>query len=113
MTRADHDIGSVNDGDFWFLLQSSILQVAGMVPVAFSLAMSKNAPLQPRIWSWFCLGSGFVLASLSPALYLVVPTEYSGLVACAASVTQVLIILEGMFLLNWALGRDGSKGKSA
>ena len=99
-SKLDHTIGSVKDADFWFLVQSSILQIAGMAPVLHSLAIAKDSPLQPRIWSWICLGINFILCVIAPIIYLVTPTEYSGVIACFGSVAQVCMILEAMFLVT-------------
>lgn len=50
-----HEAGTTQDADFWFLLQSSLMQIAGMVLVLFSLARDPNMRLQSRLWSWWFL----------------------------------------------------------
>ena len=93
-----HESGSRDDSDFWFLLQSSLMQLASMVPIIFSLLATHSTSLQPRLLSWVFLGSGIVFAILAPLLYLVTPTELSAIISFCGSVAQVLIVLEAMFL---------------
>ncbi|KAM6513245.1 hypothetical protein FALCPG4_015695 [Fusarium falciforme] len=93
-----HEPGRRDDPDFWFLLQSSLMQLASMVPIIFCLLVADSTSLQPRLWSWVFLGSGILFALLAPLLYLVVPTELSAMISFCGSVAQVLIVLEAMFL---------------
>ncbi|KAI8714915.1 hypothetical protein NCS52_00997900 [Fusarium sp. LHS14.1] len=102
-----HEIGKSEDSDFWFLLQSSLMQVASMVPIVFSLLDADSPSLQSRLWSWIFLVSGMIFSFLAPLLYLVVLTEYSAVIAFCGSVAQVLIVLEAMFLVRGA-STDGS-----
>jgi hypothetical protein len=111
-TKADHSVGSSEDPDFWLLLQSSILQLAGMAPIVLSLWLSKGVSLQPRLWSWLLVGSGVLCSVLAPALYVAVPKEFSGVVAYVGGVAQAFIVLEAMFLADRAVKQNGAKEKA-
>jgi hypothetical protein len=112
-TKADHSIGSWEDDDFWTLLQSSLLQLASMVPIMFSLPSSgsETTPLQPRAWSWFFLAGGIACSVLSPILYLTVPKEVSGVVSYAGGISQAFLILEAMFLVDKGALQSDAKEK--
>jgi hypothetical protein len=97
---SSHEPGTTNDPDYWFLVQSSLMQIASMVPIFFSFFSLPSARLQPRVLSWAFLGLGTLLAIMAPALYTIVPTEYSSVIAFCASVFQMLIVLEAMFLIG-------------
>jgi len=78
------------------------MQIAGLLPVVFMLLVAGNTTLQPRVWSWAALASGIVLALVAPILYIYAPTEVSAVAAFCGSVSQVLIVLETIFLVERA-----------
>jgi len=98
-----HEPGTTGDADFWFLLQSSLMQLAGSVPIITALAFDPNMSLQPRIWSWFFLGTSLIFSTLAPLLYCALPTEYSAVLSFVGSVMQAFIVLEAMLLVQGAV----------
>jgi hypothetical protein len=112
-TKADHSIGSLEDDDFWLQLQSSLLQLASIIPIVASLLRSEAVSLQPWAWSWFFLGGGIVCSLLSPILYLMAPKEVSGVVSCAGGIAQAFLILEAMFLVDQGARQGNRKAKSS
>lgn len=71
-----HQVGTLQDPDFWFLLQSPFTQLAGMVPACAIPAHGTDMTRQPCLWAWTFVCIGVIVSFLAPSLYCVFPTEY-------------------------------------
>ena len=104
-----HTTGSTSDFDFWFLTQSSLVQLAALLPVIVPLLTKRKSAghvqRQVRWWTWVFAGSSAVCLALAPILYVNVATEYSCLVAFAGAVAQTFVVLEAML----AMGAEGKR----
>lgn len=93
-------LGTTAEADFWFLLQSSLLQIAGMVPIFFSFLQDSNIAFQSRLWSWVFLAAGIALQIIAPILYSLAPKKWSAVLVFLGNVMQVFLILEAMVLVR-------------
>jgi hypothetical protein len=94
--------GTTHDADFWFLLQSCLMQLAGLFPVALQLWTSSSGPVQPRLWSWIFTARSLLCSTIAPILYILVPTAISGVISFCGSVLQVFILMEALVIADGA-----------
>ncbi|KAH8801746.1 hypothetical protein F5884DRAFT_526387 [Xylogone sp. PMI_703] len=99
-TRSPHRPGSRSDPDFWFLIQSSILQVVSLITIVVSLQTRSRSPRQPWFWTWGFVVMSLICAVAAIPLYLFVPTEWSATVSFAGGVSQAFVVLQSVFLID-------------
>jgi hypothetical protein len=89
--HSPHLQGTTNDADFWFLIQSTIVQLLGLVVSALIERKSGGLPK----WRW-ALPTAIAGACsiIAIPLYLVVPTEWSSFLSLVAGATQSFMILQ-------------------
>ena len=93
---SSHRPGNITDADFWFLLQSCLMQFATFVPILLPLWRHARGLDEYRFWCWFFIVSSTACYLSAPFLYVFYPTEYSAVVAFAGSVAQAFVVLEAL-----------------
>jgi hypothetical protein len=90
-SRSLHLQGTIDDADFWFLIQATLVQVQGLVVSA--LLEQKRGRL-PR-WRWAIPAAVAAVCSvMAIPLYLSVPKEWSSFLSLVAGTTQSFMILQ-------------------
>lgn len=79
--------GHWRDPDFWSLLQSTALQLCGLVITGLSFH-------KPSRYEWLSGSAGTCFALIAPILYVRVPTQYSMWSSAVSGVFQALLILQ-------------------
>jgi hypothetical protein len=97
---SSHESGQVSDADFWFLLQSSLMQIALSSPVIMSVLAAKGNLNQARWWTLVFMVSSIACSLVAPFLYVYIPTEYASVTAFAGSAAQAFIVLEAIFPIS-------------
>lgn len=77
--------GRWRDPDFWFLLQSSAVQLGGLFITGLSFDSASR-------YDWAAGGTSVMFALVAPVLYVKAPTQYSMLSSAAGGVFQALLI---------------------
>ncbi|OOQ91749.1 hypothetical protein PEBR_09359 [Penicillium brasilianum] len=84
--------GSIGDADFWYLIQSSIMSVLGNLTMVIPLLKkSWFSPAYNTMWIFFTLGVAFAILSI--AIYPLVNTGWSFMVAFFGSIASVASVL--------------------
>ena len=92
ISMKNNETGSVEDADFWFLIQSSIMSVLGsLVMVLPLLKKSWFCPAYTTMWILFF--SGVVFAVLSIAIYPLYNTGWSSVLSFFGSVASIFSVL--------------------
>lgn len=88
-SHSDGSVGAHNDMDFWLLIQSSAMQLLGIFLAVYSLKGKRMA--DPEAWNWTVLFAvaGSLCACGSIAMYLTLPTFWSGFVSFCGSASQI------------------------
>jgi hypothetical protein len=88
---SDHQPGTWVEEDFFFLLQSSIMQIFGLAVTGITLSRSKSVP----VVAW-ALPSIFAMATtlVSPVLYCFVPKWWSSFCTIVAGSIQAFMVLQ-------------------
>lgn len=79
--------GHWRDPDFWFLLQSSTVQLCGLLTTGLSFDRAST-----KDWLSGSAAAGFAI--MAPVLYVKAPTQYSMWSSGASGVFQALLILQ-------------------
>lgn len=95
--HSPHRQGSINDPDFWFLVQSSIVQLLGLV-VSARLEW-KNVNLSKWRWVLPTVIAG-VCSIMAIPCYLVAPTEWSSFLSLVAGSTQSFMVWQHLLSQN-------------
>jgi hypothetical protein len=84
--------GSIEDADFWYLIQSSIMSVLGSLTMVIPL-MKKSwfSPAYGTMWMFFTLGLSFAVIAI--VIYPLVNTGWSSMVAFFGSIASVASVL--------------------
>jgi hypothetical protein len=96
--------GTTLEADFWFLLQSCLMQIASLVPIFIELWTSSSGPVRPRLWSWFFAAGSLSCTIASPFLYVLVPTATSAVVSFCGSALLAFVLLEALAVADWSAG---------
>jgi hypothetical protein len=89
--HSPHLKGTINDADFWFLIQAAIMQLLGISVSALLERESGNLPK----WRWvFPTAIAGTFSVIAVPLYLAVPTEWSSFLSLTAGATQSFMILQ-------------------
>jgi drug/metabolite transporter (DMT)-like permease len=99
-THSPHVPGTKDDADFYFLIQTSLMQLLGLLTLTLPLLVRLRHPSQPWYWTWFFVGASFACSVAATVLYLYIPTEWSFTVSFLASAAQVFVILQTVFLVD-------------
>ncbi|KAJ5449458.1 uncharacterized protein N7458_005907 [Penicillium daleae] len=84
--------GSVQDADFWYLIQSSIMSVLGNLTMVIPLLKkSWFSPAYSMMWMFFALGVAF--AAISIIIYPFANTGWSSMVAFFGSIASAASVL--------------------
>ncbi|KIW19636.1 hypothetical protein PV08_00210 [Exophiala spinifera] len=97
---SSHTRGTVKDANFWFLVQSCLVQILGVVITVFALFSSPRLPKQPWNWAWAFVVTSIGLTAGSVPAYLYAPTEWSTLMAFLGSTAQMCVVLQAMFTID-------------
>ncbi|KAI0387195.1 hypothetical protein F5Y04DRAFT_78724 [Hypomontagnella monticulosa] len=94
ITKSKNEAGSVEDSDFYMLIQSTLVQFLGLATAVYTVR--QRSAENPAAWnlaiSLAALGIGCGVASIP--LYLYRPTIWSGVASCCASAAQAGVTLE-------------------
>jgi hypothetical protein len=77
--------GTWRDPDFWFLLQSSAVQLCGLFITALSFKHASG-------YDWAAGVASIIFALIAPVLYMKAPSQYSMLSSAASGVFQALLM---------------------
>jgi len=106
LSMRDEAVGSTEDADFWYLIQSSIMAVMGnIIMVVPLLKKSWFSPAYGLMWAFFALG--LVFAVISVILYPLVNPGWSSMVAFFASIASAASVL----IMTQATAREGGRVK--
>jgi hypothetical protein len=92
-SHSDGTIGAPSDMDFWLLIQNSIMQLLGIFLAVYSL--KGNGIVAFRVWRWavlFCI-AGSACSCASIAMYLTMPTFWSGFVSFCGTASQIWTVV--------------------
>jgi hypothetical protein len=90
-SRSLHLQGTIDDADFWFLIQATLVQVQGLV---VSALLGQKRGRLPR-WRWAIPAAVAAVCSvMAIPLYLSVPKEWSSFLSLVAGTTQSFMILQ-------------------
>ena len=92
ISLAEEQKGSIEDADFWYLCQSSVMFLLGSFASALPL-LRRDCYKRARNIFWFFFTAGFALAIVSIAIYPGFNTGWSALVSFLASVTTASSLL--------------------
>lgn len=106
ISMKSNEPGSVEDADFWFLIQSSIMSVLGsLVMVLPLLKKSWFCPAYTTMWIFFF--AGVVFAVLSIVIYPRCNTGWSSVLSFFGSVASISSVLA----MTQATAREGLQPK--
>lgn len=90
-TYSPHLRGSTSDADFWFLIQSGITQIVGLVVSGLLEYQRGDLPH----WRWALpTGIAALCALIAVPLYVLAPTEWSTFLSQVASATQSFMVCQ-------------------
>jgi hypothetical protein len=89
--RSPHKKGTTKDADFWFLAQSSTMQLLGIVVTA--LLEWRDGRISVTAWIGPATVAGICSVSAIPT-YLILPTEWSSLLGAIAGGIQTFLVLQ-------------------
>ncbi|KAB8342798.1 hypothetical protein FH972_022396 [Carpinus fangiana] len=92
--HSTHGHGTTQDSDFWFLVQSSIMQFLGTLTVAIPTHLDTNLFGTARWFTWIALCLTSMCSIVAPVLYLHLPTEWSQLVSIMGGSIQAFVTLQ-------------------
>lgn len=92
--------GTIYDADFWFLVQSSMMQLVGLLTIILPLALSGRLPFRQWFWTWLLVGVSFSFSVAPIPVYLYFPTEWSATVGFLGSAAQAFVTLQALFIVN-------------
>ena len=106
ISMKSEEIGSINDADFWYLVQSSIMSVLGnLIAVVPLLKKSWFSAAYTMMWMFF--GMGLTFAGISILIYPFFNTGWSSMVSFFASIASVASVL----VMTQATAREVMKTK--
>lgn len=87
--------GTVNDSDFWFLLQSTIVALLGLYTMGVPLVLKEHPGQGPdQFWTWSFVVMAAICTILAPCLYTTIRTEFSACIAAIGSFFQALVTVQ-------------------
>jgi hypothetical protein len=92
--------GTVFDADFWFLVQSSMMQLIGLLTIIIPLALSGRLRTQQWFWTWLLVGVSFSCSIAPVPAYLYFPKEWSTTIAFLGSAAQAFVTLQALFVVD-------------
>jgi len=92
--------GTIYDTDFWFLVQSSMMQFIGLLTVIVPLALSGTLRIQKWFWTWLLFGISFSCSIAPIPVYLYFPKEWSVTIAFLGSAAQTFVTLQALFVVQ-------------
>ncbi|KAI2639153.1 hypothetical protein GGS26DRAFT_378722 [Hypomontagnella submonticulosa] len=94
ISKSTNEVGSLEDSDFYMLIQSVIIQFLGLITAVYTV---HQRSAENRV-AWYLAISlaawGIICGVASIPLYLYWPTIWSGVASCCASVAQAGVTLE-------------------
>lgn len=92
LSMQDGTAGSINDAEFWYLVQNSVMAVLGNIIVVVPLLRkSWFSPAYSLMWFFFTLG--FAFACIAVAIYPLLNTGWSSLISFFGSISSVASVL--------------------
>ncbi|KAI9730995.1 MAG: hypothetical protein M1834_005456 [Cirrosporium novae-zelandiae] len=88
-----HAPGTNKEANFWFLVQSFMMQALALGTMTLPIWQGANPHGQDRFWIWAWVIAAAVCTGLELPLYLYTPTEYSSLAAFAAAIAQAFVAI--------------------
>ncbi|KAK6538400.1 hypothetical protein TWF694_011277 [Orbilia ellipsospora] len=92
--------GTIYDADFWFLVQSCMMQLIGLFTIILPLALAGKLQIRQWVWTWVLFGIGIACGIAPIPMYLRWPTEWSATVAFLGSAAQAFITLQALFIFH-------------
>ncbi|OCK92090.1 uncharacterized protein K441DRAFT_640740 [Cenococcum geophilum 1.58] len=92
--------GTIQDADFWFVVQGSMMQLVGLLTIILPLTLSGRLLIQRWFWTWLLVGVSFSCSVAPIPVYLYFPTEWSATVAFLGSAAQAFVTLQALFIVN-------------
>ena len=102
--------GSTSDSDFWLLIESSLMQILGLVTTTVINIVPRLR--EPHVWVWpkvlvGCIAVlGLDCALAAPVLYVRFCPIYSALVSFLASAAQACMVLQLVLFVDVGKGRE-------
>jgi hypothetical protein len=103
--------GSAKDADFWWLVQSTIMQVLGLLTLSVPIWQGSKLPSQNWFWTWLFIGIASLATIVAVPLYLYAPVAYSSTLVFVATACQAFVVLQLALAANVAMGSEKIKGK--
>jgi hypothetical protein len=93
-SHSDYIAGSAKDADFWWLVQSTIMQVLGLLTLSVPIWQGSKLPSQNWFWTWLFIGIAALATILAIPLYLYAPVAYSSTLVFLATASQSFVVLQ-------------------
>jgi membrane associated rhomboid family serine protease len=92
LSMQDGTTGSINDADFWYLVQNSVMAVLGNIIMVIPLLRNSwFSPAYSLMWVFFILG--LASACVAVAIYPLINPGWSSMVSFFGSISSVASVL--------------------
>jgi hypothetical protein len=96
--RSTQQVGTVQDADFFSLLQSSVIQMSSIWVMMLTLQKT-YLDKHTQIYVWTLVASGMFSAVGAVLVYPLIPTGWSTLLSATSAISQSLVTLQLLYLL--------------
>jgi hypothetical protein len=93
-SRSTYRPGTPSDGDFWWLIQSCIMQLLSIITLEVPISQDSALPFQNWIWTRTFIAIAITATLVAVPLYVLVPVAYSSIVVFAATIAQAFVLLQ-------------------
>jgi hypothetical protein len=94
-----HQHGTVQDADFWYLIQSSGMQLLSVLTVVISIWTRNDLTFESWSWSWAFISLAILCPFGAIPCYLYLPTDWSAAISFVGSAAQGFMVLMSMFTI--------------
>lgn len=91
---SDRKPGTPQDADFWFLIQTCVMQILGLFTVAIPIWRGKTPTKLAGFFTWTSIGIGVLFSSCAPYLYTKIPTPWAVSLTVLSGAVQAVVTLQ-------------------
>jgi hypothetical protein len=97
--HSTHQIGTVQEADFFQLLSNSAMQLLGTLTLIIPTIFNARLVGQAWFWTWVLATASTICSIVAVPIYLTVPTEWSAAISFAGNVMQGFVTLQLIFAI--------------